>query len=348
MRVVISTVQVPFVRGGAETHAQGLLHALRATGHEAEVVTVPFKWYPPECLVDAVRICRLIDLTECSGTRVDRLIGLKFPAYYIPHHNKVLWILHQHRPAYDFWGREFGDLHRFSDGSKIRQAIERADREYLPEAKMIFANSANVARRLRRYCDIDSTPLYHPPPRAEDFYCAEPGDYLLFPSRLVKVKRQELVLEALAHTKNPVRVCFTGVADESAYEEELRTLARRLQVEERALWWGTVTEEEKIRMYAGCLGVVFPPVDEDLGYVTLEAMLASKPVITCVDSGGPLEFVLPWKTGLVVEPKAHSMAEAMDTLWENREQAKAWGQAGREYYCSLNISWQNVVEKLLG
>ena len=39
------------------------------------------------------------------------------------------------------------------------------------------------------------------------------------------------------------------------------------------------------------LGVIFPPLDEDYGYVTLEAMLAAKPVITCTDSGGPLEFV---------------------------------------------------------
>jgi glycosyltransferase involved in cell wall biosynthesis len=313
-----------------------------------EIVTIPLKWYPPERLLDAIRICRLIDLTECAGGRVDLLIGLKFPAYYIPHPNKVLWILHQHRAAYDLWGHQFGDLHRFPDAARVRQAIEQADREFLPEARAIFANSANVARRLKAYCGIEARPLYHPPPHAEDFYCSEPGDYLLCPSRLVKVKRQELVVEALRHTKNPVEVYFTGVADEAAYEGELRSLARRLELDQRVLWLRTVSEEDKIRYYAQSLGVVFPPVDEDLGYVTLEAMLASKPVITCVDSGGPLEFVLPWKTGLVVEPTVHSLAEAMDILWENREQAKAWGRAARKHYASLNISWQDVVEKLLG
>ena len=48
MRILIATTQVPFVRGGAEAHAEGLLKALRDAGHEAEIVAVPFKWYPPE------------------------------------------------------------------------------------------------------------------------------------------------------------------------------------------------------------------------------------------------------------------------------------------------------------
>ena len=85
MRIVIATVQVPFVRGGAEVLAEGLREVLHAQGHEAEIVTMPFKWYPPERILDQVLICRLLDLTESCGTAVDRVIGLKFPAYLIPH-----------------------------------------------------------------------------------------------------------------------------------------------------------------------------------------------------------------------------------------------------------------------
>src|SRR5439155_3184295 len=66
---------------GAEIHAEGLLQALRVEGHEAEIVAVPFKWYPPERILETMLACRLLDLTESAGTRVDRVIGLKFPAY---------------------------------------------------------------------------------------------------------------------------------------------------------------------------------------------------------------------------------------------------------------------------
>ena len=44
---------------------------------------------------------------------------------------------------------------------------------------------------------------------------------------------------------------------------------------------------------------MFPPFDEDYGYVTLEAFLARKPVVTTTDAGGPLEFVEDGVTGLV-------------------------------------------------
>src|SRR5215471_15350212 len=110
VRVVVATVRAPFVRGGAEAHAEGLRDALLAAGHEAEIVAVPFKWYPPERITDQMLACRLLDLTESDGVAIDRLIALKFPAYLIPHPAKVLWVLHQHRPAYDLWEHALGDL----------------------------------------------------------------------------------------------------------------------------------------------------------------------------------------------------------------------------------------------
>jgi glycosyltransferase involved in cell wall biosynthesis len=91
---------------------------------------------------------------------------------------------------------------------------------------------------------------------------------------------------------------------------------------------------------------VFPPVDEDYGYVTLEAMLASKPVITCSDSGGPLEFVRDGETGLVAEPTAAALAAAMDRVWASRAVAAQWGEAGRGLYDQQDISWARVVSTL--
>jgi glycosyltransferase involved in cell wall biosynthesis len=347
LRIVIATVQVPFVRGGAEIHAEGLREALDAQGHDAEIVTIPFQWSPPQRILDHILICRLLDLTESSGMPVDRVIGLKFPAYLIPHPNKVLWILHQHKAAYELWDHPLNDLSHFPNGATIRDAIHQADRQFIPEAKAIFTNSANVSDRLKKYCGIESVPLYHPPLHAEQFYCVADEDYLFFPSRIARVKRQALVLEAMAHTRQPIRLRFAGTPDIPSYGEELKRLALQLKVERRVEWLGQVTEEEKRRCYAHARGVIFPPLDEDYGYVTLEAMLAAKPVITCEDSGGPLEFVRHEKTGLIAKPTAGGLARAMDTLWSDRELAKDLGEAGRARYLALKISWDEVVRRLL-
>jgi glycosyltransferase involved in cell wall biosynthesis len=347
MRILIATVQVPFIRGGAEILAEGLVRALRAHGHEAEIVAIPFKWYPPERILEQVLACRLLDISESGGDPIDRVIGLKFPAYLIPHRHKVFWLLHQFRTAYELWDNPFGDLDHYPNGPQVREAIRRIDQRLIPESKAVFTISKNVSSRLWHYCGIDSIPLYHPPGRAEQFYVAEAEDYFFFPSRLAPLKRQALVLEALTQTRHPVRVRFAGLADEARYGVELKALAQELSVAQRVEWMGQITEEDKWALYAHAVGIIFPPVDEDYGYVTLEAMLASKPLITCEDSGAPLEFVLDQQTGLIAEASPTAMAVAMDRLWEDRQLAEAYGEAGKQRYNSLDISWANVVERLL-
>ncbi len=347
MRVLIGTTHVPFIRGGAEAHAEGLRDALIAAGHEAEIVAVPFKWYPPEKILEHMLACRLLDLTEVAGLPVDLFIGLKFPAYLIPHPRKVLWILHQFRTAYELWDHPLGDLIYSPNGHGVRDAIREADRRIISQSRKVFANSANVAARLKEYCGIDSTPLYHPPPEAEKFHTATAEDYLFFPSRLCLPKRQALVLEALAQTHHPVRVRFAGTPDNPTYASELKALARKLCVQDRVSWLGQISEEAKRDLYARARAIIYPPIDEDYGYVTLEAMLASKPVITCSDSGGPLEFVREGETGLIAAPTAAALGLAMDHLWENTSEAKRMGDSGRVLYDRLNINWAEVVRKLL-
>jgi glycosyltransferase involved in cell wall biosynthesis len=345
--VLITTVQVPFVRGGAERHAEGLQNALLAAGHEAEIVAIPFNAAPAERIPEQILACRLLDITRACGQAVDRVVGLKFPAYLIPHPAKVVWILHQHRQAYELWEGPYSDLHLCPDGHLVRDAIYQADARLAAEARAIFTNSNTVAGRLERYNGIKSTPLYHPPPNAETFYTAPAKDYLYYPSRLTHVKRQELVLRALACTRHPVRLWFAGKADAPAYADELKALAQKLGVDDRVRWLGEISEEEKRRGYAQARAVVYPPCEEDLGYVTLEAMLSSKPVITCADSGGPLEFVRHESCGLVAKPNPEALAEALDRVWADPGQAAEWGRNGRRRYQELNISWPEVVRRLL-
>ena len=346
MRVAVATVQVPFVRGGAEMLAENLCAALEEAGHEAEIVSVPFKWYPAAAIPSQMLACRLLDLTESMGTRIDRLIGLKFPAYLIAHPAKTQWILHQHRGAYDLWEQQWGDLYGAPGGSEARDAIQCADTRLIPESGRVFAISRNVADRLRRYNGIEAEPLYHPPPLAGRYRSGPYDDYLLMPSRINGPKRQPLVVDALARTRQPVRVVFAGAADDPAWAEGVMARAE-LVAPGRATWLGEVTDDRKIELLAGALAVLVPPLDEDYGYVTLEAMLSARAVITCTDSGGPLEFVEHGRNGLVCEPSPAALADAMDELWADRIRARTLGEEGLASYRALGLSWGHVVQCLL-
>ncbi len=348
MRVGIATVQVPFVRGGAEFLAESLARQLRLAGHEAEIISVPFKWYPPERIPEHMLACRLLDLTESCHVPIDRVIGLKFPAYLIPHPNKVLWLLHQHRGAYDLWDHPIGDLRNVPDGDHVRRAIHTADQRVIPQAQGCYTISRNVSDRLQHYCGLPSKPLYHPPPDAEAITPGRYDDYFLLPSRVNTTKRQALVIEALLHTTEPVRVVIMGMSDDPAYGAALRRrTADDAVLRDRVVWAGSVDQDHKHDLYANCLGVVFPVYDEDYGYVTLEAMLAEKAVITCTDSGGPLEFVVDEHTGLACAPEPQAMAVAMDRLWRDRALARDFGLAARRRYDILEISWHTVLAQLL-
>lgn len=346
MRILITTTHVPFIRGGAEIHAENLCRALQQAGHSAEIVSIPFKWYPPERILDNLMACRLLDISESNGVPVDRVIGLKFPAYHIPHPHKVLWILHQYRTAFDLWSAPDGDLINYPNGSELRDAIEGIERQLLPQAQALFANSGNVARRLQNFCQIHAEPLYHPPKNWELLHCSPEKDYFYFPSRLSKLKRQDLVIKALAHCQEPVNIVFSGGADNPAYLESLHSLAREHRVDSRISFEGHVDDETMRRLYAEARAVLFPPIDEDYGYITLEAMFASKPVITCTDSGGPLEFVLDAQTGWVSQPDPQSLARTLDSAWRDHAARPAFGNAGRQRILDMNITWDNVVQKL--
>ena len=93
---------------------------------------------------------------------------------------------------------------------------------------------------------------------------------------------------------------------------------------------GEVSDEALLDLYAGALGVIFPPYDEDFGYVTLEAFLSRKPVVTTTDAGGPMEFVADGVNGRIVPPEPEAIGAAIAALDADRRRAAAMGEAGYE------------------
>lgn len=330
--------------GGAEAHVAGLQSALTGSGYNAEIVALPFRWYPPVEIMRSTLMWRLLNLAESNGKPVDLVIGMKFPAYAVAHSKKILWVIHQHRSAYNLWGTPFDDLSTYPDGTQVREFIRSCDHKFLSDARKIFANSATVAERLRHYNQIESEILYHPPPRAASLFSGPLGDYIFCPSRLEPQKRQELLIEAMRHVTSPVKLILAGGSNEMGRYE---ALVRQYDVGQRVELLGFVNETTIAELYGNALAVGYLPFDEDYGYVTLEAMMAGRPVLVGRDSGGAKEFVEDHSTGIVVDPEPQAIATSIDELYIDRERALAMGRRGQEKIRALNLSWDNVVEKLI-
>jgi glycosyltransferase involved in cell wall biosynthesis len=338
MRIAVCAPQVPFVRGGAELMADDLVAALRARGHEAELVTIPFKGYPGARVLDQAFLWRLVDLGESDGRPIDRVIATKFPAYCVRHPNKVAWVLHQFRQAYDYDRTELGQFSESPEDRATRRAVERLDAVALREARRVFATSRNVAERLRRYNGVEAEVLPHPP-QALPYREAEPEGYVLSVNRLDRAKRIDLLLEA-ARRDPTLRVVVAG---EGPDRERLQGIAAGLNGQVR--FAGRVDQDELADLYARSLAVYYAPVDEDFGMVPYEAFLSGKPVVTAADAGGPLEVVHDRETGVVVAPDAGALAEACAYLASHVDEAKAWGRAGREL--AARVTWDACVDALL-
>ena len=159
MRLAVCMPQVPFERGGTEIFADGLVQALREHGHETDLVTVPYKWYPGEKVLTQAFLWRLLDLDESVGRPIDAVIATKFPSYAVRHPRKVVWLLHQFRQAWDLDRTELGQFSESAEDRALRRKVLEFDSVALGEARKIFTTSSIVAGRLHDSTGLDADVL---------------------------------------------------------------------------------------------------------------------------------------------------------------------------------------------
>ena len=342
-RVAVCEAHVPFVTGGAEFHVRAIVKHLSEHGYEAELVRIPFKEYPKDEILPHATAWRLIDLSESNGQPIDLVIATKFPTYFVRHPRKVAWVLHQCRSAYELCGTEFSDFKHTNADIGLRKQIINPDRQMLSECHRLFTNAQNTANRLKKFNGLDAIPLYHPPPLAGRLLSGTSGNYVLVSGRLETIKRVDLALEAVQFVDRKIKLIVTG---DGSQRKLLERKVEKLNLGDRVTFTGQVSDEQLIKFYAEALAVIYTPYDEDYGYVTLEAFLAHKPVITTGDSGGVIEFVKDGINGIICDPEPESIATAVNELSADRTRATSYGDAGFER--AQAITWDGVIEKLVG
>jgi glycosyltransferase involved in cell wall biosynthesis len=342
-RIVVADVQVPFVVGGAELHVRALVEQLQRRGYDAERVALPFRPDLKSELLAQAAAWRLLDLSSSNGQPIDLVIATRFPSYFARHPRKVAWVIHQHRAAYELCGTAFSDFTHSEEDVGVRRHLLELDRQMLAECRRVFTNARNTASRLDKFNGVKAQPLYHPPPFAELLTAGPYGNYVLMVGRLEAVKRPELAMRAMAHAPSTVRLVVVG---EGSQRTQLEALARQLGLTDRIQFMGGADAHRLIELYANALAVLYAPFDEDYGYVTLEAFLSHRPVITANDSGGTLEFVVDGVNGFVCPPTAEAIGQAVARLAADRTLAQTLGTAG--FARARAVTWDGVVEQLVG
>jgi glycosyltransferase involved in cell wall biosynthesis len=330
------------VEGGHMVIARSLVQALRDASHTADIIVTPQNRFGRQA--SAYLATWFTDVGVTDGRKIDRVISLRYPSYAVRHESHVCWLNHTMREYYDLWDRftaGLGRKGRLKEGVR-RAGIHAADRYLLGRnVKTLFVQSRTIQQRLAMWPEVRSTVLYPPAPQ-RPYRCDEYGDYIFMVSRLTPLKRAGLLIEALATPDGAgIRAVIAGDGEERPTLEALiaaRGLGDRVQLA------GRLTDPEMLDHLARCRAVCFPPLDEDYGFVTVEAFASRKAVVTCRDSGGPAELVRDGVNGFVCEPTPESLASALRQLMDDRGLAERMGGAAFEAGAELN--WSDAVRQL--
>ncbi len=344
MKILVVNNMVPFLRGGAEELATHLVLNLKQHGHQADLLRIPFAYHKAEQIYDEMLACRMLQLYD-----TDLVIALKFPAYLIPHHNKVLWLVHQYRQAYDLSDTKHTNIAQTPDGEMLRQCIREADNECFRSVQKIHTVSAVTQRRLKVYNNFESD-LLHPPLNDPERFTADGyRDYIFCGGRINVMKRQYLLVEAMRWVRSKVKLVIAGPADEPSHGEMLKSLIEKYKLSDRIQLHLGFQPREKISQWVSqSLATAYLPVDEDsYGYCVMESFQASKAALTATDSGGVLGLVTHDQTGWVSMPEPRQLAVTLDSIFENRQRTIEMGWAANECWLSKEISWDRTIERLV-
>ncbi len=334
----IVTSSPPHVEGGHLVIARALVDAAREAGHAAELVVTPDYGFGRQ-----TRSYLANFRTDVS--RFDQVISLRYPSYAIHHRRHVCWLNHTMREYYDRWPAFAASL---SPANRVKERIRRAlthiaDRHLLKQhVTMLVAQSATIRARLERDFGLRAEVLLPPPP-PRPYRCEGHGDFILAVSRLMPLKRIDLLVRALAEPRaHAVRAVIAG---DGECRTDLEQLASALGVSDRVRFLGRIDDRTLLDQLARCRAVCFPTQDEDYGLVTVEAFASSKAVITCRDSGGPAELVRDGLSGFVVDPTARSIADALGRVTEDAALAARLGANAAAL--AADMRWPAVVRRLV-
>ncbi|MBM2821143.1 MAG: group 1 glycosyl transferase, partial [Candidatus Berkelbacteria bacterium] len=171
--------------------------------------------------------------------------------------------------------------------------LRRWDLKASRRPNYFIANSENVRRRIKKYYNRESTPIF-PPVDVTNFrpYSqvrpARSGNYYLLVSRLEPYKKVDLVIRAFQKLRLPLKIVGSG--------SQLTQYINSIQ-SETIEFVGRVDDSELAKYYQNAIATIFPQ-EEDAGIVPLESMACGRPVIAYA-KGGAREAIVDGKTGIL-------------------------------------------------
>lgn len=306
--------QTPLRSDDAAGLAARLCQALREHGHDVELIRIPFCEELGERVVEQMLAVRLINLDN-----VERAVALRFPAYLLPHEDRVVWL--QQRAA--------------APPGAPGVSVRAAERSYLAEAVRLHAGSALAARELARDVGMSAPVLYAPLSDGGAYRCERYGERLLLLAADGVTPAVAVAVAALARAPG----ARLTLACPATAAEALAALARELDAQEQ-VELVEIPDGRPFELLAAARALVC--VERDSELLAREAFRSSKAVIALADCGCAVELVRDRVNGRVAAT-VEELGQAFEELSRELALAERYGAAASSV---PEASWESVVTEL--
>ena len=187
---------------------------------------------------------------------------------------------------------------------------------------------------------------------------------VLFVGRITRQKGIIHLVNAIPHLRPGCQIVLcAGAPDTPEIGAEMTAAVEhaRRHTANPVIWIPQMVSKEEVRaLYTHATVFVCPSVYEPFGIINLEAMACETPVVASAVGGIP-EVVVPGKTGLLVPIKSKSardvepvhpeefardLAQAVNSLLQHPDQARAMGLASRQRV-EEHFSWHSIAAKTI-
>ncbi|MEK6647249.1 MAG: glycosyltransferase [Candidatus Firestonebacteria bacterium] len=214
----------------------------------------------------------------------------------------------------------------------------------LIESSPILKNYKEKCRVIPLGIDVEKFKLKQ---NMEKIHCIQnkfKNKIVLFVGRLIYYKGLEYLIKSIPK----INAHFVLIGD-GPLKNNLKQIAKDLQVENKITFLESMDEDELISYYWACDLFVLPSIanSEAFGIVQLEAMTCGKPVVSTNLPTGVSFVNLHQKTGLVVTPKnSDALAQAINTLLEREELRKEYGENAKQRV-EKEFTKEKMVDRIL-
>ncbi|WP_252221710.1 MULTISPECIES: glycosyltransferase family 4 protein [unclassified Clostridium] len=305
----------------------------------------------------------------------DVVIATQPPSYAVKHPKTVVLFYHHLKIYYDLYNVYVKTLSKDEElDARTKDIVRLIDNKYITNDKYYLAGSKHVAKRLKKYNNINDKNIDIFEAGINDSIFSYKGNIdfksAICVGRHEFPKRPELFIHAMKYLPK-----LEGrIVGEGGKTEDLKIIDKYIQeahkrgvhinddelwkktifnvnklkvnrdIKSNVIFTGKLSEKDLIKEYANALCVVCPSYEEDYGLTAIEAMAYGKPVIACNDGGGYREFIEEGKNGFVVEPTGEAIAEKIKYLNDNRDVLENMSKNAYEF--SRKYSWDIILKKL--